>query len=68
VSGGRDRRPLLAAVVAGAQIWASPDVAAEAADLGLVLASDGSGSIDDAELRPQREGYTAAITHPRILI
>ena len=61
-----DRRPLLAAVVAGALFWAS--VAAEAADLKLVLASDGSGSIDDAELRPQREGYAAAITHPRILI
>ena len=61
-----DRRPLLPAVVAGALFWAS--VAAEAADLEPVLACDGSGSIDDAELRPQRAGYAAAITHPRILI
>ncbi len=41
--------------------------AAEAVDLELVLAADGSGSIDDDELRFQREGYAAAITHPRVL-
>lgn len=41
--------------------------AAEAVDLELVLAADGSGSIDDDELRFQREGYAAAIIHPQVL-
>ena len=36
-------------------------------DLELVLAADGSGSIDDAELRLQREGYGLAMMHPRVL-
>lgn len=41
--------------------------AAEAVDLELVLLADASGSIDDAEIRFQRQGYAAAITHPEIL-
>jgi len=45
----------------------SSGIALEPVDLELVLAADGSGSIDDEELRLQREGYAAAITHPRIL-
>ncbi|MEP4380066.1 MAG: DUF1194 domain-containing protein [Alphaproteobacteria bacterium] len=36
-------------------------------DLELVLAADGSGSIDDAELRLQREGYANAVRNPRVL-
>lgn len=40
---------------------------AEAVDLELVLAADGSGSIDDEEFRLQRQGYAAAITHPDVL-
>ena len=36
-------------------------------DAELVLAADGSGSIDDDELRLQREGYGAAITNRRFL-
>jgi hypothetical protein len=36
-------------------------------DLELVLAADGSGSIDDQELRLQRDGYAAAIAHPDVL-
>jgi len=36
-------------------------------DLELVLAADGSGSIDDDELRLQREGYGRALMHPRVL-
>lgn len=36
-------------------------------DLELVLAADGSGSIDEDELRLQREGYAAAITSRRVL-
>ncbi len=44
-----------------------PGAAAERVDLELVLAADGSGSIDDAELRLQREGYAAAITSKEVL-
>lgn len=33
----------------------------------LVIAADGSGSISDAELAVQREGYAAAITDPQVL-
>jgi len=40
---------------------------AEPVDLELALAADGSGSIDDEELRLQREGYAEAITHPSVL-
>lgn len=36
-------------------------------DVELVLAADGSGSIDDEELRAQRHGYAAAITSERVL-
>lgn len=38
-----------------------------AVDLELVLAADGSGSIDAAEMALQRDGYAAAITSPEIL-
>ena len=41
--------------------------AAEEVDLELVLAADGSGSIDDEELRLQREGYARAVADPKIL-
>mgnify|MGYP000044190181 CR=1 FL=1 len=36
-------------------------------DLELVLLADASGSIDNAEIRFQREGYATAITHPDVL-
>ncbi len=36
-------------------------------DLELVLAADGSGSIDTTEMALQRDGYAAAITSPEIL-
>lgn len=36
-------------------------------DLELVLAADGSGSIDDEELKFQRMGYAEALAHPRVL-
>jgi hypothetical protein len=36
-------------------------------DLELVFAADGSGSIDDDELRLQREGYAAALADSRVL-
>lgn len=46
---------------------AGPTVAQERVDLELVLAADGSGSIDDAELALQREGYARAVLNPRVL-
>ena len=36
-------------------------------DLELVLLADASRSIDDGEIRFQRQGYAAAITHPDVL-
>ncbi len=39
---------------------------AEAVDLELVFAADGSGSIDDDELRLQRQGWAEALTSPDI--
>jgi hypothetical protein len=41
--------------------------ALEPVDLELVLAADGSGSIDEDELRLQRLGYAKAIQHARVL-
>jgi hypothetical protein len=40
---------------------------AESVDLELVFAADGSGSIDDAELRLQRQGWADALTSPDVL-
>lgn len=59
---------LVALLILFAALFAAPPlVAAEKVDTELVLAADGSGSIDDDELRLQREGYANAITHPRFL-
>ena len=41
--------------------------AQERADVELVLLADASGSIDDAEILFQRQGYATAITDPQIL-
>ncbi|MEQ9200681.1 MAG: DUF1194 domain-containing protein, partial [Rhodospirillales bacterium] len=41
--------------------------AGDQVDLELVLAADGSGSIDEAEFALQRAGYAAAITDPDVL-
>lgn len=46
---------------------AGPAAAQERVDLELVLAADGSGSIDDAELALQRQGYARAVGNPRVL-
>lgn len=56
---------LVVAVAAGL-LLAAPADAAEV-DVELVLAADGSGSIDDDELKLQREGYAEAITSPEVL-
>ncbi len=46
--------------------WAFPG-RAETVDLELVFAADGSGSIDDEELRLQRRGYADALADQRVL-
>lgn len=56
----------LAGLLLAALISAAP-AAAEQVDVELVLAADGSGSIDDAELALQRKGYADAITSPEVL-
>ena len=48
-------------------ILVGPTAAGERVDLELVLLADASGSIDDAEIRFQRQGYASAITHPEVL-
>lgn len=48
-------------------VGAGTALAAEPVDLELVLAADASGSIDEGEIRLQREGYAAAITSGEIL-
>lgn len=42
-------------------LMAVPAAAQEVVDVELVLAADGSGSIDDDELRLQRQGYAEAV-------
>lgn len=51
----------------GLLAFAAGEAAAESVDLELVLLADASRSIDDGEIRLQREGYAAAITHPDVL-
>jgi len=49
-------------------LWSLTSAAlARDVDLELVLLADASGSIDEAELRFQREGYAAALTHPSVV-
>ncbi len=59
------RRGVVALVAALA--WTGAAAQQLAVDLELVLAADGSGSIDEDELRLQRQGYAAAIAHPDVL-
>ena len=57
-----------AAALAAAFAFACPSAAQEiGVDLELVLLADGSRSIDDAEIRFQRDGYAEAITHPAVV-
>jgi len=53
--------------VLGVLAIAAGEAAAESVDLELVLLADASRSIDDGEIRLQRQGYAAAITHPEVL-
>ena len=59
-------RQLIAPALFLTGMLAAP-AAAETVDLELVLLADASRSIDDAEIRFQRQGYAAAITHPEVL-
>jgi Protein of unknown function (DUF1194) len=60
-------RRLIAALVLVVCMPGPYATAAETVDLELVLLADGSRSIDEAELRFQREGYAAAITSSEVL-
>lgn len=44
-----------------------PAAAQQPVDLELVLLQDASRSIDDVEIKLQRDGYAAGITHPDVL-
>jgi hypothetical protein len=46
---------------------ASSPALAQPVDVELVIAADGSGSIDDDELRLQRDGWAAALESPEVL-
>jgi hypothetical protein len=63
--GRRHIGPVLGALVAGSLV--GQVAAAERVDLDLVLLADAAGSIDDAEIHFQRQGYASAITHPAVL-
>lgn len=61
------REKLPAVAVAGLLALTAAGAAAEPVDLELVLAADGSGSIDDEEFAFQRRGYADAIRHPAVI-
>src|SRR3712207_2546401 len=65
----RGRRVMLKRLAAALMLSlaAAGPLAAQPVDLELVLAADGSGSIDDDELKLQREGYAAALNDARVL-
>jgi hypothetical protein len=60
-------RHVIGAIALAVSALAGQAAAAERVDLELVLLADASGSIDDAEIRFQRQGYAAAITHSDVL-
>jgi hypothetical protein len=55
------------AVMLGLGAVPSSGMAATCPDLALVLAIDGSGSINDRDFALQRSGYAAALANPRVL-
>ncbi|WP_425406139.1 DUF1194 domain-containing protein [Hwanghaeella sp.] len=57
----------LAAMLTIIPFWTVKAQAQEKVDLELVIAADGSGSIDDEELALQRRGYANAVTDPTLL-
>jgi hypothetical protein len=60
-------RRLAAAALIAFALALAPEARAEAVDLELVFAADGSGSIDDDELRVQRKGWGDALTSKDVL-
>ncbi|MEZ5811958.1 MAG: DUF1194 domain-containing protein [Rhizobiaceae bacterium] len=58
---------LAAALALCLTLSAAPAGAQAVVDLELVLLADATGSIDQAEIRFQRQGYAEAITHPQVL-
>lgn len=58
---------LIAALLLAPTGFSAPALAQQAVDLELVLAADGSGSIDEQEFRLQRQGFAAAIASPEVL-
>jgi hypothetical protein len=60
-------RQFIGALAVFASLVGGPAAGGEPVDLELVLLADASQSIDDGELRFQRQGYAAAITHPDVL-
>ena len=60
-------RRAAALVLAGWLALAALPAGAEPVDLELVFAADGSGSIDDDELRLQRRGWAEALTSPDVV-
>jgi hypothetical protein len=61
------RQLRLAAAIAGLALFLATPAAAEPVDVELVLAADGSGSIDDDELAFQRRGYAEAVMSAEVL-
>jgi hypothetical protein len=60
-------RRLLTALVLPALLSITPAHAAEPVDVELVLLADASGSIDEGEIRFQRQGYAEAVRHRDVL-
>ncbi len=60
-------RQFIGALAIGFGLLTGGSARAETVDLELVLLADASGSIDDGEIRFQRQGYAQAITHPEVL-
>jgi hypothetical protein len=54
-------------LVAASVLPAQAQTVAEPVDLELVLLADATGSIDDVEIRLQRQGYADALVDPQVL-
>lgn len=65
--GRRSATRLLVGTAGAASLGLATGRAAEPVDVELVLAADGSGSIDNAELAFQRRGYAEALNSPEVL-
>lgn len=60
-------RTLLFTLLFGSGVFPSSGAAFSCPDLALVLAIDGSGSVDDQDFDLQQTGYAAAFADPRVL-